>query len=29
LVARMFERPHRRPHVHVIGCSRCKRTGIR
>jgi hypothetical protein len=26
LISRMFERP-RRSHVHVIGCSRCKRTG--
>jgi len=25
LIARMFERPHRRSHVHVLGCSRCKR----
>lgn len=24
LVARMFERP-RRPHVHILGCSRCRR----
>lgn len=27
LIARMFERPRRRPHVHVIGCSRCRRAG--
>jgi hypothetical protein len=27
LVARMFERPHRRSHVHVLGCSRCRGTG--
>ncbi|MDR1318999.1 MAG: hypothetical protein LBJ90_05190 [Treponema sp.] len=27
LVARMFERPHRRSHVHVLGCSRCKKVG--
>ena len=26
LIARMFERP-RRNHVHVIGCSKCRRTG--
>ena len=26
LVARMFDRHHRRPHVHVMGCNRCKRT---
>lgn len=25
LVSRLFERPGRRTHVHVIGCSRCKR----
>ena len=25
LIARMFERPHRRNHVHVLGCSRCKK----
>ena len=27
LVARMFDRHHRRPHVHVMGCNRCKRVG--
>jgi hypothetical protein len=27
LIARMFERPHRRAHVHVLGCSRCRKTG--
>lgn len=27
LIARMFERPHRRSHVHVLGCSRCRKTG--
>ena len=27
LVARMFERHNRRPHVHVQGCSRCRRMG--
>jgi hypothetical protein len=26
LVARMFERP-RRAHVHVLGCSRCRKVG--
>jgi hypothetical protein len=26
LIARMFERP-RRAHVHVLGCSRCRRPG--
>jgi Zn-finger nucleic acid-binding protein len=26
LISRMFERP-RRSHVHVIGCSRCRRVG--
>jgi RNA polymerase subunit RPABC4/transcription elongation factor Spt4 len=25
LVCRLFERPFRRSHVHVIGCSRCKK----
>jgi len=25
LIARMFERPQRRNHVHVLGCSRCKK----
>jgi predicted nucleic acid-binding Zn ribbon protein len=25
LVARLFERPYRRPHVHVLGCSRCRK----
>lgn len=24
LIARLFERPGRRAHVHVLGCSRCK-----
>jgi hypothetical protein len=24
LIARIFERPRRRSHVHVMGCSRCK-----
>ena len=28
LVARMFERYRRRPHVHVLGCSHCRRLGI-
>ena len=28
LIARMFERP-KRNHVHVIGCSRCKKAGVR
>jgi hypothetical protein len=23
----MFERLHRRSHIHVIGCSRCRRAG--
>jgi hypothetical protein len=27
LIARMFERPHRRSHVDVLGCSRCKKVG--
>ena len=25
LISRLFERPGRRSHVHVIGCSRCKK----
>ncbi|MDR1566463.1 MAG: hypothetical protein LBS48_04165 [Treponema sp.] len=29
LVARMFERPRRRSHVHVLGCSHCRGTGKR
>ena len=28
LVARMFDRPHRRPHVHVLGCNQCRKLGI-
>ena len=28
LVARLFERPRRHPHVHVLGCSRCRKLGI-
>ena len=27
LVARIFERPRRRPHVHITGCNKCKRVG--
>lgn len=27
LIARMFERLQRRSHIHVIGCSRCRRAG--
>ena len=27
LISRMFERPHRRNHVHVIGCNKCRRVG--
>ena len=27
LVARIFERPNRRAHVHIIGCNRCRRVG--
>jgi uncharacterized protein with PIN domain len=27
LVARIFERPNRRPHVHITGCNKCRRTG--
>jgi hypothetical protein len=27
LVARIFERPHRKPHVHITGCNKCRRTG--
>jgi len=27
LVARMFDRPNTRSHVHVLGCNHCKKTG--
>ena len=27
LIARLFERPGRRSHVHVLGCSHCRRAG--
>ena len=27
LVARIFERLHRKPHVHITGCNKCRRTG--
>ena len=27
LVARIFERPHRRAHVHITGCNKCRRVG--
>jgi hypothetical protein len=27
LVARMFERPNRKNHVHVLGCNNCRGTG--
>ena len=27
LVARMFQRSSRRSHVHVLGCSRCRKAG--
>jgi len=27
LVARIFERPNRRAHVHITGCNKCRRTG--
>jgi hypothetical protein len=27
LVARIFERPHHRAHVHIIGCNKCRRVG--
>jgi hypothetical protein len=27
LIARIFERPERRPHVHVLGCNHCRRHG--
>jgi hypothetical protein len=27
LVARMFQRSSRRSHVHVLGCSRCRKVG--
>jgi len=25
LVSRMFDRPHRKNHIHVLGCNRCKK----
>jgi hypothetical protein len=28
LVSRMFERAFRRSHVHVLGCSRCRKAGL-
>jgi hypothetical protein len=28
LIARIFERPLRRPHVHVLGCTRCRRNKL-
>jgi hypothetical protein len=28
LVARMFERPFRKNHIHVLGCNHCKKTGV-
>ena len=27
LIARMFERPNNRSHVHVLGCNHCKKVG--
>ena len=27
LISRMFERPNRRNHVHVMGCNHCKKAG--
>ena len=27
LIARIFERPNRRSHVHIVGCSKCKMAG--
>ena len=27
LVTRMFERPRRKNHVHVLGCNHCRSTG--
>jgi len=27
LVARIFERPNRRAHVHIVGCNKCRRVG--
>jgi hypothetical protein len=29
LISRLYERPGQRSHVHVIGCSRCKKPGLR
>jgi len=28
LIARMFDRPGRHPHVHILGCSHCRRMGL-
>jgi len=27
LIARMFERPNRKNHIHVLGCNHCRGTG--
>jgi hypothetical protein len=27
LVARMFDRPNKRSHIHVLGCNYCRKTG--
>jgi hypothetical protein len=27
LISRMFERPNRHNHVHVLGCNHCRKTG--
>jgi len=29
LISRLYERPGQRSHVHVIGCSNCKKPGLR
>ncbi|GHV72024.1 hypothetical protein AGMMS49928_26980 [Spirochaetia bacterium] len=28
LISRIFERPFRNPHVHVLGCNRCRKMGL-
>jgi hypothetical protein len=27
LIARIFERPNRLSHVHILGCNKCRRYG--
>jgi len=28
LIARKFDRPGKRPHVHILGCTSCRRMGL-